>query len=150
MLNELIANGKALAARFEDAGNERVPGRLTERLLVVVYLRIIAIQLFAGGVIHWARITGLVDWRGIYFPDMPLDWQVSTVFFGVIQLVAGLGLWMTVSWGVVMWIVVGGGQILSHTVFSDAFGTRPWELSFYLLTFGVYLVLRHRADRRQR
>ena len=42
---------------------------------------------------------------GVWFWDMPVEWQAATVFFAVLDLVAAIGLWLAVSWGAVMWLL---------------------------------------------
>lgn len=118
--------------------------------VLIWYLRGIAILLIAGGIIHWARIVGIVPWRDIWFPDMPIAWQTATVFFGVLDLVAAIGLWLSVSWGTVMWLFRAGSQIVMHTVFSDIYGRRPYEIAFYLLTIALYLLLTYLMERENR
>ena len=88
-----------------------------------------------------ARIIGITPWRDVWFWDMPLAWQSATVFFGVLDLVAAIGLWLAVSWGTVMWLFRCFCQIVMHTAFSDLYGRRPYEISFYLLTIGIYALL---------
>lgn len=117
---------------------------------LIWYLRAMAVLLIGGGLIHWARIVGIVPWRGFWFWDMPIEWQAATVFFAVLDLVAAIGLWLTVSWGTVMWLTRALTQVVMHTVFSDVFGRRPYEIAFYLTTIAIYLVLLYLSDREQR
>jgi hypothetical protein len=117
---------------------------------LIWYLRAMAVLLIGGGLIHWARIVGIVPWRGFWFWDMPIEWQAATVFFAVLDLVAAIGLWLTVSWGTVMWLTRALTQVVMHTVFSDVFGRRPYEIGFYLATIAIYLVLLYLSDREQR
>jgi hypothetical protein len=117
---------------------------------LIWYLRAMAVLLIGGGLIHWARIIGIVPWRGFWFWDMPIEWQAATVFFAVLDLVAAIGLWLTVSWGTVMWLTRALTQVVMHTVFSDVFGRRPYEIGFYLATIAIYLVLLYLSDREQR
>jgi len=119
-------------------------------VMLVWYLRAMAVLLIGGGLIHWARIVGMVPWRGVWFWDMPIEWQAATVFFAVLDLVAAIGLWLTVSWGTVMWLTRALSQVVMHTMFSDVFGRRPYEIAFYLLTIAIYLVLLYLTDREQR
>ena len=37
--------------------------------------------------------------------------------------VAALGLWLTSSWGPVVWVIAAGGQIVMYTVWPEIFGT---------------------------
>jgi len=118
--------------------------------LLVWYLRAMALLLLGAGVIHWARIVGVVPWRDVWFWDMPLSWQTATVFFAVLDLVAAIGLWLTVSWGTVMWLVRAFSQILMHTLFWETFGRRPYEIAFYLITIAIYLLLLYLMERENR
>ena len=65
-------------------------------------------------------------------------------------VVAAIGLWLTVSWGTVMWLTRALTQVVMHTAFSDVFGRRPYEIGFYLMTIAIYLVLLYLSDREQR
>ncbi len=118
--------------------------------VLVWYLRAIAVLLLGGGVIHWARIVGYAPWRGLWFWEMPVEWQVVTVFFAVLDLVAGIGLWLAVSWGTVMWLLRALLQVAMHTAFADTFGRRPYEIGFYLATIAIYLLLLYLVERENR
>ncbi|AMN54008.1 MULTISPECIES: DUF6163 family protein [Stappiaceae] len=128
---------------FQDLIDSRPPWST----LLIWYLRGIAIILIGGGVIYWARIIGIVEWRGLWFWDMPVALQGAIVFFAVLDLVAATGLWLTVSWGTVMWIFRCFCQIVMHTAFSDLYGRRPYEIAFYLLTIAIYAGLAFLMDR---
>lgn len=119
-------------------------------VILVWYLRAMAILLIGGGLIHWARIVGLVPWRGVWFWEMPVEWQAATVFFGVLDLVAAIGLWLAVSWGTVMWLLRALTQVVMHSLFAEIYGRRPYEIAFYLATIAIYLVLLYLSDREQR
>ncbi|GGE77779.1 hypothetical protein H1W37_00980 [Stappia taiwanensis] len=127
-----------------------VQSRPAWSVVLVWYLRAMAVLLLGGGLIHWARIIGIVPWRGAWFWDMPVEWQAATVFFAVLDLVAAIGLWLTVSWGAVMWLFRALTQVVMHSAFSDVFGRRPYEIAFYLLTIALYLTLLYLTEREQR
>lgn len=131
---------------FQDLIRNRPPWSV----VLIWYLRIMAILLLGGGVIHWARIVGFTPWRGVWFWDMPVEWQAATVFFGVLDLVAAIGLWLAVSWGTVMWLFRALCQVVMHTAFSDVFGRRPYEISFYVGTIAVYLLFLYLMERENR
>lgn len=131
---------------FKDLFNARPPWST----LLIWYLRAMAVLLMGGGVIYWARIIGIVEWRGQWFWEMSIALQGAIVFFAVLDLVAAIGLWLTVSWGTVMWIFRCFCQIVMHTAFSDLYGTRPYEISFYLLTIVIYAALTYLMNREVR
>lgn len=114
------------------------------------YMRILSIITLGGGVIHWARIVGYTPWRGSYFIDMPSEWQAATVYFGVLNMVAAIGLWLGVSWGGVMWLFVALSQIVMHSAFSETFGRRPYEITFYVCMMAIYFGLVYWTDRQER
>lgn len=118
--------------------------------ILIVYLRCVAVLLIGAGVIHWARIIGITPWRGVMFWDMPTEWQAATVFFAVLDLVAAIGLWLAVSWGTVMWLFRAISQIVMHTLFSDIYGRRPYEIAFYILTIAIFLLLTYLMERENR
>lgn len=131
---------------LQDIFKDRPPWRE----VFVWYLRILSILLIGAGIIHWARIIGYSPWRGLMFVDMPIEWQVATVYFGVLDLVAAIGLWLTASWGPIIWLLRTLSQVVMHTVFADIFARRPYEISFYLLTILVYLALLVLMEREMR
>ena len=118
--------------------------------LLVWYLRAMALLLIGSGIIHWARIVGFLPWRDVWFWDMSLAWQATTVFFGVLDMVAAIGLWLTVSWGTVMWVFRAFCQIVMHSLFWEVFGRRPYEIAFYLLTIGIFALLYYLSVREAR
>ncbi|WP_186395783.1 DUF6163 family protein [Stappia sp. TSB10GB4] len=135
-----------MTALFLDFLKNRPPWSVT----LVLYLRAMAILLLFAGLIHWGRIVGITPWRGQWFWEMPVEWQAATVFFAVLDLVAAIGLWLTVSWGTVMWLTRALSQVVMHTLFSDIYGRRPYEIAFYLTTIAIYLILLYLSEREQR
>ena len=83
----------------------RREGALARRLIVWL-CRLCAVAMFAMGLFCWVRLVGVFDgplWR---FDLMPLQWRMATPALAVLYPVAGVGLWMLTSWGVVVWVVV--------------------------------------------
>lgn len=112
-----------------------------------VYLRLMALVMLGAGLIHWARILGADTWRGLMFQDMPTEWQSAVVFFAVLDLIAAIGLWLLASWGTVIWLFRSLCQVVMHTIFSDIFGRRPYEIAFYMGAIAVYLILLYLSER---
>ncbi len=121
-------------------------------LLLTMFLRLSAVVWLVTGLVHWARIVEYLPWRGRVFSEMPLEWQSAIVFYGVLDLVTAVGLWLATGWGVALWIVAIACQILTHGAMAEIFGERPFRIPFYVLSVLAYLVLwwRVRAIRRRR
>lgn len=134
-----------LAERF-DRLFERLDA-LPLEIALVVFLRISAVIWLFTGLVHWARIVGYLPWRGQVFADMPIEWQSAIVFYGVIDLVAAVGLWLATSWGVTVWLIAIACQVLTHSALAEIFGERPFRVPFYLASVAVYLVLWWRVRR---
>jgi len=70
-----------------------------------LFMRVLAVLTIGRGLFHWAVICGLPNADGITFEDFAPGLQAATVFFAVIEPVAGVGLWLAASWGGVVWII---------------------------------------------
>ncbi len=80
--------------------------RLDWSKILTVFLRTLAILSLVRGLSNWATICGIWsggDTRG--FEDLAPSHQATIVFFAVIELVAGIGLWLTSAWGGVVWLL---------------------------------------------
>jgi hypothetical protein len=73
------------------------------RVLVWV-MRVLSIAWLFKGLLGWASILGVPLLSGGSFELEPASQQAVTVAFAIIDLVAAIGLWLTTSWGGVMWI----------------------------------------------
>lgn len=112
------------------------------RLLTVWLLRLAAIALFGLGLFYWIRLVGFYPgdlWR---FDTMPVWWKVAVPALAVLYPVAGVGLWMTVSWGAVTWAIVALVEMIMHLVFRDLFGERTTLVFLHLFGLSLLLALR--------
>ncbi len=95
-------------------------GRWTWRL--VVFLRIMAGVSMLKGLYHWSEVCGIGVGKGELFAYQPVAWQVATVFFAVIDLVAAVGLWLAAAWGAVMWLMSIASMLAVEIFFPQVFG----------------------------
>ncbi|KAF0118724.1 MAG: hypothetical protein FD152_4627 [Xanthobacteraceae bacterium] len=70
-----------------------------------IFMRTLAVLVIGRGLMQWLVICGGPNADGIGFEDFPPGLQASTVFFAVIELVAGVGLWLASAWGGVVWLL---------------------------------------------
>jgi len=117
-----------------------------------LYLRSLAIVLLLLGLMHWMIILGVFaspEWR---FETMPMARQTVTIVLAVGNLVAGVGLWMRVAWGVVVWVSAALFEIVIHTVFRRYLGFNPLIVGFHavtLLAYGALILSLRRAGWRR-
>lgn len=92
-------------------------------ILFVVFLRLVAISCFWFGLEYWAMLVGYSLHGAARFDLLDLPWRVATVGLAVAFPVAALGLWLTVSWGPVIWVVAAGGQMLMYGLWNAIYGS---------------------------
>lgn len=104
--------------------------------------RALALTCMAIGLAYWVRLIGIYDgalWR---FDLMPLHWQVACTVLSVLFPIAATGLWMTVSWGPVIWVIAAVGEIVMYAGFPELFGARPALVAFHIAALAVFAVWR--------
>ncbi len=90
------------------------------RKRMILFQRVVGGFMMAKGLIGWAIICGLP--LGTPFIAMRLHAQTWTIFFAVIDLVAGVALWLGSSWGATLWLLVVATQISADIVFTGRAG----------------------------
>ncbi|MFC0220543.1 DUF6163 family protein [Pseudochelatococcus lubricantis] len=123
---------------------ERQPFRWD--LALVWFMRVAAILWIAKGLAYWVVLLGFLPQTPV-FETQTLQWQSAIVYFAVIDLVAAVGLWLTSTWGGVIWLLAALSYLLigffvPHAVVSGP--VAPGILGFLVVT---YFVLSWRASR---
>jgi len=116
---------------------------------LLVFLRVMAGISLAQGLYHWAVVCGINAPFPSGFDSYATPYQVATVFFAVIDLVAGVGLWLAAPWGAVVWLtsVISMGAV--ELLFPQIYGGHLWVVGLEVLLLGTYLALALMAAREQ-
>ncbi len=114
-----------------------------------LFLRIMAAASLAKGLYHWAVICGLNAPASSGFDSHSMPYQIATVFFAIIDPVAGVGLWLTAPWGPVLWLTSVISMAAVEVLFPQIFGGGLWVALFELIMLGVYLWLIMMTSREQ-
>lgn len=119
---------------------------LSWSFVLVCLLRIIAIVWVGKGLLSWAAIFGY----GIGFEGMSTTSQATTIYFAVIDLVAGVGLWLTSTWGGVLWLLA----VMSHLILG-VFVPRSVTINVFAIASQIglicaYLTISWLASREER
>lgn len=112
------------------------------RVLTICLYRLVGGLLFLAGLYYWIRLVGIYDdplWR---FDLMPLWWRVAAPVLAVLYPVAGVGLWMTASWGVVIWVLAATVEVIMHVGFPQLFGGDIRFVVAHLIGFAFLAALR--------
>jgi hypothetical protein len=130
------------------AGEEEGPSaHWTSRL--VLFLRIMAAISLIKGLYYWAIVCGFLSVSGVTFEDAPTPVQAATVFFGVIDLVAAVGLWLAAPWGAVVWLTSVISMVAVEVLFPQIYGGRIWIVATDIVLIAFYLWLALMAAREQ-
>lgn len=106
------------------------------------FLRVVAAYSLMFGMTYWVRLIGYYDgalWR---FDTMPVEWQVASATLAVLFPFAGIGLWMTASWGPVIWFLCAVGEVTMFWGFPDIYGHRPMIVVAHALVAALYIGFR--------
>lgn len=124
-------------------------GRWTRRL--VVFLRVMAVVSIVKGLYHWGRVCGIGASEADLFQYQPIAWQVATVFFAVIDLVAAVGLWLAAAWGAVIWLMAVASMLAVEIFFPQVFGAGVMTglAEGVLLTIYLWLALKSAQEHPQ-
>lgn len=110
--------------------------------------RLILFQRIAGGFMlfkgltYWAALLGTGDGAGSSFTDMPVDAQMVTIFFAVIDLVTGVALWLGSGWGSMLWLIMAGLQVMAGIAVVNLSGFTVLLTMIQLLFVAGYVLLR--------
>jgi hypothetical protein len=114
---------------------------------LVAFLRLMAGVALIKGLYHWAVVCGIGAPSPAGFAAYPTSYQAATVFFAVIDLVAGVGLWLAAPWGAVVWLTSVISMAAVEILFPQIYGGSFLIIGLALLLLGVYLALALMAAR---
>ncbi|GGK37931.1 DUF6163 family protein [Salinarimonas ramus] len=109
------------------------------------FMRLMALLWIAKGLSFWAVIVGAGD-VAPPFQDRSLGFQATVVYFAVIDPIAAVGLWLTATWGGVLWLLA----VMSHLILALFFpGVVPVSLTLavaYCALMVTYLLISYLAS----
>jgi hypothetical protein len=118
------------------------PKRTLTQILFVIFLRLVAVTCLWFGLQYWSMLVGYSLGGRARFDLLSLPWQVAAPSLAVLFPVASLGLWLTVSWGPVLFALAAVTQVLMFKLWSDIFGTNSFVLFFHALAASLYVLFR--------
>ncbi|HEY9056813.1 MAG TPA: DUF6163 family protein [Aurantimonas sp.] len=124
--------------------------RSLTRSLITWLCRVSAIAMFVAGVGYWIRLVGIEAGPLARFDLMPIWWKLTAPTLAVLYPVAGIGLWMTVGWGSVVWILIAMLEAVMYLGFPELFGSGLLRLAFHASGLSLLGILRFLAWRERR
>lgn len=132
-----IRSGSQSSALAKDASDERLEERPAPRvrwdLILIWFMRLLGLLWIAKGIVSWAVILGAVD-TPTAFETRSTGIQATIIYFAVIDLVAAVGLWLTSTWGGVLWLLA----VMSHLILAFFF---PRTVTGGVLAVGFFILL---------
>jgi hypothetical protein len=102
-------SGKVGAERFLRLKAPKTFLGLPSPTLLVWFMRALSIVWLAKGLLAWAIIIGAAG-EAHAFEKASLAQQSASVFFAVVDIIAGVGLWMAAGWGGGVWLMAIGAH----------------------------------------
>lgn len=119
-------------------------------LMLVWFMRIVALLWFALGLFYWLWILEPGPGAaGSAFLALPLARQGSIVFFAVLDFVAAIGLWLSTPWGGVVWLFTALTEIVLASVLPELSLGHATALGVNGALIVVYFLLNIFAAREQ-
>jgi hypothetical protein len=116
------------------------------------FLRALAVIYAFAAILHIGSILGF---GRIPFAEAPLSWQLSDIFYGVVDSVAAVGLFLTRQWGIWAFFLAAGSEILLFTFVPEWFVVEPEHLTmlrgfivYHVVALTIYFLLRYRQQDR--
>lgn len=117
----------------------------TDWALVLVWLmRIAAVLWLVKGLGNWFSIMGLGPEP---FEALARPAQGATVAFAVGQLIAAVGLWLTASWGGVLFLFMAIAEVMLSLLAPEVMRMAPGLLAVIAALVLAYLAVAYRAAR---
>jgi hypothetical protein len=113
---------------------------------VAIYLRVIAVLMLLSALSHLGSIMGII---GGSWVDKPWLFRIADLLLLPINLLLAWGLWRTMFWAVVAWLIaVVLFQVVPFLFFSKFFASGPSEqtmhygqVGFHAILLGILLLL---------
>lgn len=99
-----------------------------------IYLRILSVLYFVGGVLHLFDLFGL----RLKLEELSLVWKIWIIYLMIFDIAAAIGLWQLKKWGTGLFLIVAVSQLVAYIGFADHFGKQYFLIVFHLVTLIIY------------
>ena len=137
-------DGEALHGAASGEGGGKATTRWRSGL--VWFLRLLSVFWLAKGLLAWAVIFGVGGQSQPPFEARLLTYQAIIVYFAVIDLVAAVGLWLTSTWGGVLWLLATLSLLLLSFFFPRIIPLTPWLVALYIGLIALYFLVTWAAE----
>ncbi|MFC5067965.1 DUF6163 family protein [Flaviflagellibacter deserti] len=106
---------------------------------LVLFFRVLAVFQLFKGLVHWALLLGAGgDPLG---SNQAVEFLSANIYFAVLDPVSAVGLWLTSSWGAVLWLLAAVSQLAICIAFPEIFGSLWPLILIEAIAIGGYIFL---------
>lgn len=113
------------------------------------FMRLVALAWLVKGVLAWATILGAMP-DAAPFETERFGRQAATAYFGVVDLMAAVGLWLASPWGGVIWLLAATSHLVLGIMLPATVTAPPPVLAAGAALIVAYLTLSSLAAREMR
>ena len=117
--------------------------------VLVWFLRAMAVVWIVKGLGSWAVLLGIGPAGVMPFEMRPAAFQSTIIYFAVIDLVAAIGLWLTSTWGGVMWLLAVMSNLILAIFFPRVVPSGGLLIVALATLVGAYLAISWLAAREE-
>lgn len=105
------------------------------------FLRLLAAICLVSALIYWSQLLGISANGQLRFDIVEPRWRIVSTVLAIILPAAGLGLWLTQAWGVVLWLIAIAIEIAVFGIWSDLYDERPSLVMRHTVLFVIFVVI---------
>lgn len=109
------------------------------RLMLVWFMRVVALAWMVKGLSYWLEILGAPGVPA--FEGRALSYQATVIYFAIINLVAAVGLWLTSTWGGVLWLLALMSNVILAAFFPAIINSGTVSLAVNVGLVVAYLTI---------
>jgi uncharacterized membrane protein len=113
-------------------------------MLLTLFMRIIAVFWLLQGLTQWYVVLTAPT---PIFDTLPSGAATAVIFFAVLDLIAGVGLWLATPWGGVLWLLIASAQIFVTLSVPGFFAGGYFLIALDLILIVLYFALTFEAGR---
>jgi hypothetical protein len=113
-------------------------------ILLTRFMRVIALFWLLQGIMQWYVVLTAPK---PLFETLPTGAAMAVIFFAVLDLVAGVGLWLATPWGGVLWLLIASAQIFVTLTVPGFFAGGYYLIAIDLVLIALYFALTFAAGR---
>jgi hypothetical protein len=114
------------------------------------YHRTLALGWLMLGLIAWSVIVGADPVATRPFEGRAITFQAVTIYFAVVDILAGIGLWLLAPWGGVVWLIAAVSRLVIGFMFPAAHPMSSGGAAAFGLCITLFLWLSWVVSRRTR